>query len=214
MPVEITGVVKTLKNIRKFEPALLKEMNKDIKNAMLPIRDKARGYVPSNGSMLSGWVQPITSDAINYRPFPKYDEGVIRDGIVYRQGKNDKKSNGFRAVYYVGNNTGAGAIYETAGRVNKEGRSQAPRVWSYTQKKWIYNSSKEFSKSNNPDAGPQFIKSVGGQDNMAGQGKERGRLIYRAWYEDHGKAYNAVLLAINTTVTNFNQFKAVFRQAA
>jgi hypothetical protein len=214
MPLEITGVVNTLKNIKKFEPELLKEMNKDIRNAMVPIRDKARGYVPSSGTMLSGWVRPIVSEDVNYRPFPKYDESLIKDGIVYRQGKNDKKPNGFRAVYYVANNNGAGAIYETAGRVHPGGRKQAPKVYSYTQKKMIYNSDREFSQSNNPDAGEQFISSVGGQNNMTGQGKERGRLIFRAWYEDHGKAYNAVINAINTTVKDFNQFKSVFRQAA
>ena len=47
MPVEVKGVKATLKAIRKVDPELLKNMNKQIKAVMIPIRDKARGYAPS-----------------------------------------------------------------------------------------------------------------------------------------------------------------------
>jgi hypothetical protein len=34
--------------------------------------------------------------------------------------------------------------------------------------------------------------------------KERGRLIFRAAYEDRGKAQDAVILSINTAILKFN----------
>jgi hypothetical protein len=34
---------------------------------------------------------------------------------------------------------------------------------------------------------------------------ERGRMIFRAWKEDRGKAQDAVVMAIMKTIENFNQ---------
>ena len=56
MPVNISGVEPTLKAMRKFDGVLYKEMNKEIKTAMITIRDKARGDVPiPYPSYLYGW---------------------------------------------------------------------------------------------------------------------------------------------------------------
>ena len=46
MPLNITGVEPTLKAMRKFDRDLTKQMNIEIKAAMITIRDKARGDVP------------------------------------------------------------------------------------------------------------------------------------------------------------------------
>ena len=48
MPVNVTGVQETLKAMRKFDPDLAKQMNANIKRAMMPIRDKAKAYAPGN----------------------------------------------------------------------------------------------------------------------------------------------------------------------
>ncbi len=118
MPVNITGVQGTLKAMRKFDPDLAKQMNKQIKAAMLPIRDKARGYAPANSQMLSNWTN---ADAFGpqtrkYRAFPKYDQSETQKGIIYKQSANKVNRNGFQAVYFIANNSAGGAIYETAGR--------------------------------------------------------------------------------------------------
>ena len=43
MPVVVNGVKQLQKAMRDVEPALNKQMSKDIKTAMLIVRDKARG---------------------------------------------------------------------------------------------------------------------------------------------------------------------------
>jgi hypothetical protein len=48
MPVNVTGVQATLKDMRKFDPDLAKQMNKQIKTAMMPILEKAQAYAPAN----------------------------------------------------------------------------------------------------------------------------------------------------------------------
>jgi hypothetical protein len=186
MPVSIDGVADTLKLIRKFDPELNKAMNKEIKGAMIPIRDVARSYVPSNGEMLSGWTKPVaSSDTAKYRAFPRFDTSAIRQGIVYRQGATKGNQAGYATAYYVANISPAGGIYETAGRLSKPQRP---------------------SRSLNPHAREQFLGRINsGEAMMRGEGKKRGRLIYRAWYEDYGKAYIAVIRAIENTSKAFNQ---------
>jgi len=48
---------------------------------------------------------------------------------------------------------------------------------------------------------------------MKGQGMQRGRLIYRAWFEKSNKVIPAVVSAINTVATDFNK-KTQLRKAA
>jgi hypothetical protein len=86
-------------------------------------------------------------------------------------------------LYYVANKSAAGAIYETAGRANPGGSSA--------------------SKSNNPGAGAHFISRMGPL--YGDQRQQRGRMIFRAWAEDQGKAQAAVIRAIENTVAAFNQ---------
>ena len=128
MSVNLDGVKETIRALRKFDPELLKEMNKEIKGVMIPIRDKARGYAPS---------------------------------------------------------AAPGGLYnwdETAGRKNPGGDPK--------------------SRSNNPGAGANFISRMGP---LYGQGASRGRMIFRAWAEDQGRAQAAVVRAIENAIGAFNQ---------
>lgn len=187
MALNITGVEPTLKAMRKFDRDLTKQMNVEIKAAMLTIRDKARGDVPQGfPTYLSGWEKrgKVQSQAVfntsgRVRKFPLFDTAEVKAGIVYRQGKSIQNRQGYRAQYYVRNNSAAGAIYETAGRVQpgQQGRS------------------------NNPQAGKLFIGAMG---SLYGKDKERGRLIFKAWEQDQGKATLAVTTAIDKAVKIFN----------
>lgn len=182
MPINVTGVDSTLKALRKFDPDLNKAMNKQIKAAMIPIRNTARGYMPSNSEVLSGWSRSTSSsETVNYRPFPPYDSAVARSGVVYRQGKNKKMPSGFQAAYYVANLSAPGAIYETAGRLPV---------------------ARDKSKSLNPNAREQFLAPL---PPLYGKNKERGRAIFRAWDEDHGHVTLAVQKAISGAISKFNQ---------
>jgi hypothetical protein len=198
MPVDVKGVKSTLKAIRKVDPELLKEMNAQIKAVMIPIRDKARGYAPSpQPDNLYGWNENTTGKTITAknsafrtfntegrtRLFPLYDYETVKRGIYYSQPAGTRNKNGWRALYYVANKSAAGAIYETAGRANPGGSST--------------------SKSNNPGAGAHFISRMGPL--YGDKREERGRMIFRAWAEDQGKAQAAVIRAIVKTVEAFNQ---------
>lgn len=135
-------------------------------------------------------IYPIGRSAARYRAKPcltpvaacanfLFDTAEVKAGIVYRQGKSIQNRQGYRAQYYVRNNSAAGAIYETAGRLQpgQQGRS------------------------NNPRAGELFIGAMGG---LYGKDKERGRLIFKAWEQDQGKATLAVTTAIDKAVKIFN----------
>ena len=224
MPVNITGVQGTLKAMRKFDPDLAKEMNSQIKRAMMPIRDNARSYAPSNSSMLSGWTQANTSIAARgARFFPKYDQSETQGGIVYRQGANNKGevagakfTRRWQVSHFIANNSPGGAIFETAGRVNPNGRGASHIVASRHKlakdKKYTTSSgTRRDMNSLNPNAGKQFLAPLGqiygargSIDPRFGNTDQRGRLIYRAWAEDQGRASHAVNLAINIAVAQFN----------
>lgn len=198
MPVEVKGIAELRRDLKMFDSDLLKEMNMDLKNAMLPIRDTARGYVPDMPPGLSRWVKlprKTPKDNPLYRAFPKFNGQVIRKGIVYRQGKNKANRNGFQAMFYVANISAAGAIYETAGRVHPGGQPwQGPVAGG--------GGDHGYSHSSNPGAGAHFVQYM---PPMYGKGKERGRLIYKAWEKDEGKVTLAVIKAIDKTVRAFNQ---------
>lgn len=205
MSVELDGVKQTLRAIRKIDPELLKEMNKEIKGVMIPIRDKARGYAPSPvPGNLYNWNEGTKGRKITarnsafrtfnsegtLRRFPFYDAEAARKGIYYSQPPSKRNKNGFQALYYIANKSASGAIYETAGRTNPNG---SPK-----------------SKSNNPGAGGHFVSRMGP---LYGDSREkRGRMIFRAWAEDNGKAQGAVIKAITNTVNAFNQGR--YRKAA
>ena len=198
MPIEVKGVKSTLKAIRKVDPELLKEMNKEIKAVMIPIRDKARGYAPSpQPDNLYGWNENTVGKTITaknsafrtfntegrLRLFPLYDYETVKKGIYYSQPAGSRNKNGWRALYYVANKSAAGAIYETAGRAE--------------------TTSREGYRSNNPGAGEHFVNRMG--QLYGDKREERGRMIFRAWAEDKGKAQAAVIRAIEKTVAAFNQ---------
>jgi hypothetical protein len=185
MPVVVNGVKQLQKAMREVEPNLNKQMSKDIKTAMLIVRDAARGYLPQQNEVLSGWGKGTASaDTIKYRAFPAYDYSLAKSLIKYNAGTNKRNRSGYRAAFYVANISAPGAIFETAGRKNRRGSSD--------------------SESLNPNAGIQFIESAESISQMKGQNKQRGRLIYRAWFEESNKVIPAVVKAINTVATDFN----------
>jgi hypothetical protein len=212
VPVNITGVQGTLKAMRKFDPDLNKQMNKQIKNAMLPIRDKARGYAPANSQMLSNWTK---ADAFGpqtrkYRAFPKYDQSETQKGIIYKQSANKVNRNGFQAVYFIANNSAGGAIYETAGR--KSGLGGRPTTHQARVKgggSFTQSGTRRDNNSLNPNAGRQLMEVMGPlvgnyDQSSSSRTANTGRLIFRAWAEDQGRVTHGVQLAINTAVATFN----------
>jgi hypothetical protein len=214
MPTEVKGALALRKALKDFAPDLAKETQKELGNLLKPITNKARGFIPAT-SPLSGWARSSStawgSDRI-------WSTGKAKRGIGYKTTPSRPNKQGFRALARVVNASAAGAIYETAGRKNPNGREQAPmaRVVRESQAnygKMIRSGNKNQSKSNNPNAGAQFIDAMNqyGQivdaNNQTGAGrrsrKMKGRAIFRAWAEDGGKTNAAIIKAIENSKVKF-----------
>lgn len=192
--VTVEGVVGLRKALKNYAPGLKKELDKDLRAAVKPVLKDAKSRIPSNWP-LQNWNNPgyDRQSATGYRPFPDFDQSVIRQGLTYSLAKKRFNKLGFTSMVTLFNNSAPGSIIETAGR--KSGYRGSDR-----------------SQSNNPDAGRQFIASmnqVGGLVDFAGKGRETtGRLLYAAYDRNQGKALDAIMEAIGAA-------KKVFeRQAA
>ena len=205
MPVNVTGIKEMKKALSLVDKDLLKDVQAQTRAAMIPIRDKARGYAPADTDVLSGWTKAAgIVGPMKYRTFPKYNQQQVVDGIKYSAGRNKRNQKGWAASNYVSNNSAPGAIFETAGR--KSGPDGAPWIG-----RDVSETDKNISHSNNPRAGAQFIAAAGPLVNARPQGmvgnnkgyKQKGRLIYRAAAEEQGKAMSHILKALDETAAKF-----------
>lgn len=197
--VELLGDVELRKAMRKFTPDLEKNLRKQIGAALRPIVNEARGYVPATSPM-SGWA----ARSFNQGSFPTYSASTIKAGITYSSVPSKMNKNGFRSMASILNKSRVGVIYEGAGRKNPSGQP------------WVGPngpSGHKYSHSNNPGAGKKFIENLGP---LSGSLKGRGRLIYRAWGNNKGKAEGAVNKAISESLATFKARAAstTFRKAA
>jgi hypothetical protein len=214
MPTEVKGAIALRKALKNFAPDLAKETQKELGNLLKPITNKARGFIPSEAP-LSGWGK---SSSTVWGTDRIWSTGKARRGIGYKTTPSRPNKQGFRALARVVNASAAGAIYETAGRLNPNGREQAPmarvvRESQYNYGKMIRSGNKNQSKSNNPAAGNMFIEAMnqyGGivdANNQTGAGrrsrKMKGRAIFKAWKEDGGKTNAAIIKAIENSKVKF-----------
>ncbi len=224
MPVEAVGVEDVVAGLEFIDEDMRQRIRVAIDPAMRRVAAKAQGFVANNGEVLSGWSKPLASE-VSYKPFPKYDAEIVRKGIGYNPGENKTFKNGFKVSNYVYNASRAGSLYETAGRLNPNGRAPFQFRTSgsegglYTKRS---NKSRVFEeyKSNNPFASQQFIgalEPVTTQPKIPGMRsggrKTTGRLIYKAWAQDSGKVYEAIIKAINATAIHFNKSTEITKAA-
>lgn len=118
MPASVKGGVELRKALRKFSPDLAKDLPKEVGAALKPIVKNARGYLPDNSQVLSGWLARPNSVA----QFPSYDVKIARAGISYRTTPSKPNRRGFRSLARLINKSAAGAIYETMGRKTPNSR--------------------------------------------------------------------------------------------
>jgi hypothetical protein len=112
MPTELKGVNQLRKALKKFAPDLAKETRDELVGFLKPIVKKARGYLPSNDEMPSGFVKHEVKTA----RFPMYDAAEARRGIGYKLTPTKPNRQGWSSSVSIHNKTAGGAIYETAGR--------------------------------------------------------------------------------------------------
>jgi hypothetical protein len=214
MPVEVKGAKNLRKALRKFEPDLAKMTTKEMGAALKPITSKARGYLPSNSAMLSGWTSATSSsNTTDYRHFPKYDQAEAKKGVKYSTTPSKPNKRGFISLARIMNTSAGGAIYDTAGRKNPSGQP------TFTPTRFTPASYREdgrgYNKSLNPNAGKQFLdranatgQLVNARPRQQGQvgratRKMTGRVIFRAFAEDQGKVTAAVVKAIGNSAIEF-----------
>lgn len=188
MPVEVKGLAEVLTAMRKFEPDLAKNLNKEMRAAMTPIQKEARGLVPNGMTGLTNWEFKTTGKKINKSSsafatssFPKFNPGIVKAGIRISTGKTKKNHQGFATFFRITNLSAAGQIMEMAGRVNPNGRPK--------------------SKSNNPNAGNWFIHHMHGQ--LEGPMPRRGRTLFKAANDDQGKTISKMMHALQLTLKQF-----------
>lgn len=179
MQITVESNADLRKALRRFAPDLEKSLKKEIAGVLKPVTKQARGFVPSS-SPLSGWAPRSFSEGF----FPPFVTSQIRAGIGYKTTAGKPNSRGFSSQASIFNASRAGAIYESAGRTNPQGQT------------WVGTKGPgKGSRSINPNAGRQFIDAL---PPLTGSLKGRGRLIFKAWSQNQGKAEGAVRKAIST----------------
>jgi len=211
MPVTVQGLVETKQALRKFAPDLKRNLDREARSFLKVMVSDARGFVPAN-SPLSGWQihskgKAITAQtsAFSTRSFPLFQTAEIKAGLVSKVGGMKPTRTGFKAEYALQNKSAAGAIYETAGRINPDGLPWGGPKASPTDRK--------VSHSRNSKAGKQFIDAIDRGDGYRQiKGRHDGRLAFRAVEKDNGKAIrgitNAVLDSERQLQTRLNIRKA------
>jgi len=181
MQIELRGNADLRKALRRFAPDLEKSLKIEMKRGLAPVAKAARGFVPSQ-SPLSNWAGRSFSEGT----FPIFNASTIKAKIGYTTAVSKRNRQGFSTMARVFNDSRAGAIYESAGRNGDQGQP------------WVGPkgpAGNRYSHSRNPKAGEQFI---GALPLLSGSLKGRGRLIFKAWAQDKGRAEGIVNKAITT----------------
>lgn len=187
MPIVVQGVAEARKVLRKIDPELYKQMNGKITEAMKEVRDLARREVPDTIMGLRNFQdngKERKSRTSRARAFPMYDPALVRKGLTYSIGAKKPTSSGFRALYSMLNSNAAGAIIETAGRLNPGGSSE--------------------SQSNNRGAGAHFINMITGSfgvlERTGNTRTSEGRLMGGALAARQTALRNSILQSIDSAI--------------
>ena len=218
MPTEVENALELRLALKKYMPDLAKETQDEMANALRPVVARARGFIPADSKLLSGWVKGTASiDTSNYRAFPTFSSSDAKRGLGYRVTPSRPNKSGFVSLARIQQSNAGGAIYETAGRLNPNGKRQGPIVDRYLN--GVYDQTthtgKQYSTSLNPNAGQQFmnnLNSAGPLVNARPKGmqgrpsrKQIGRAMYRAYAEDNGVALKALMKAIENAKYKFEE---------
>ena len=218
MPTEVENALELRLALKKYMPDLAKETQDEMANALRPVVARARGFIPADSKLLSGWVKGTASiDTTNYRAFPTFSSSDAKRGLGYRVTPSKPNKSGFVSLARIQQSNAGGAIYETAGRLNPNGKRQGPIVDRYLN--GVYDQTthtgKQYSTSLNPNAGQQFMNNLNAAGPLVNarpkgmQGrpsrKQIGRAMYRAYAEDNGVALKALMKAIENAKYKFEE---------
>ena len=204
MPIVVEGVEELKRALKKYAPDLRAEMDREITAELKMVRDAARERVPGGvPGGLYNWQDngrdPVSRTSKS-EAFPLYNPVIVRKGLVYRTGTSKRNAYGFAALFSLWNSSRVGAILETAGRKNPNGR---PQMGNHGSK-----STQTFGRSNYEGAGRRFVGAmadVGTLKSYDQHARSRGRLLYAVYAERQGKTLDAVFKAIEKAKIKFEQ---------
>lgn len=124
MPTELKGANELRKALKKFSPDLDKATRDEMVGFLKPLVKKARGFMPSNADMPSGFVKHDVKTA----KFPMYDASEVKRGVGYKLTPTKPNREGWSSTVSIHNKTAAGAIFETAGRKSGISGRFTPRL--------------------------------------------------------------------------------------
>ena len=99
----IKGLDNTLKALRKIDPTIYKEMNREIRPEMKKLQKTAQQFLPNTIVGLSNWLKPQSENAKSRtsrtRPFPHYNAMVARKGISYSLGRKKQRGSNWSSMF-------------------------------------------------------------------------------------------------------------------
>ena len=114
------------KALKDFAPNLAKETNREIASFLKPVVRQAKGYMPRNEDIPSGWLK---RDNAGGRWAPRYyDQAEARRGITYRSTPARENNRGFISQASIKSKNIGGIIYEWAGRAKGIEGNFTPRL--------------------------------------------------------------------------------------
>lgn len=200
---QLQGVDEFVKALKNYDQDLLKSVQTEIKQIAAEMVTEAKGYVPSGAPRgLSNWEeQRPTNEWYRLR----FDASKIRGGIYLSFARRRSSYGGFLRAGSLNkgwysqvslvNTTGAGAVYELAGRRNPDGRPPAPRYKGISKLFRPAINLKRFNNSRNPNAGKQFVEAIEFESGIVVR-NQQGRLILRAFDNHKAEVVPAVKTAI------------------
>jgi hypothetical protein len=201
MPVVLKGYLDTARALRRVNPDLYKEMNREIRSALQEVVTDGKSRVPAHISGLSQWSEP--NKYFGAQNFPKWNASVVRRGIQYSTKASSVNRFGYKVMYSLLNRSHAGAIAETAGNNGPNGQT-----WVGSGVDKTFQNRKQ-SHSNNPNAGAHFIRSIdkqiGATKRIGAEKKNRrGRILIAAYEAQQGRTIDKVMAAIKKAETKAN----------
>jgi hypothetical protein len=115
MPTELKGASQLRKALKQFSPDLDKETREEMVGFLKPLVKKAKGFLPSNDQMPSGFVKHEVKTA----KFPMYDASEARRGVGYKLTPTKPNAQGWSSTVSIHSKRAAAVIYDWAGRKSK-----------------------------------------------------------------------------------------------
>ena len=115
MPTELKGANDLRKALKKFSPDLDKETRDEMVGFLKPLVKKAKGFLPFNDAMPSGFVKHEVKTAT----FPMYDASEARRGVGYKLTPTKPNAQGWSSTVSIHSKRAAAVIYDWAGRKSR-----------------------------------------------------------------------------------------------